>query len=108
MARYEEDIYEDDLVRVQAEVRDGLLFCHCYPKVKSSVRLMKHLKWLWGNVERELYIAGFDYIHTYTPNMKFCEVLDDTFIHLGTITLDNKELEVLRWELIQSPSLSQL
>jgi len=99
-------VCEDSEVKVGAEVRDGLLFCHCYIKVESSLELMKKLRRWWAIVKEEAFISGFDYIHTYTPNIKFCKILDNSFDHLDTIEVDGKQLEVLRWELIRSPSLS--
>lgn len=99
-------VCEDSEVKVGAEVRDGLLFCHCYIKTEPSMYLMKKLKIWWAIIKEEAYISGFDYIHTYTPNIKFCKVLDDSFDHLGTIEVNGEKLEVLRWELIRSLSLS--
>lgn len=97
-------LYEDDDVKVGAEVVDGLLFCHCYAKTNMSKSVLKKWRRWWGILKEEALLAGFNDVFTYTPNLHFCKLLDNSFEHIKTIDSPNGPLEVLKWELTQFPS----
>lgn len=100
MEQSEETIlYEDDDVKVGAQVVDGLLFCHCYAKRGMSRDTLRKWRRWWGILKEEAWISGFDDIFTYTPNLKWCKLLDNSYEHIDSIDSPNGKLEVLRWEL---------
>lgn len=99
MEQSERIVYEDDDAKVVAEVIDGLLFCHCFVKEGMSRDTLRKWKRWWAILKEEFYIVGWDELYTYTPNIRWCKLLDKDFEHVGTIDRDGKQIEVLKWVL---------
>ena len=92
------DLCWDDTFKMSVEEEQGKLFIHC-DVVKFSKETLSKIKECWSMAKTSLSEQGFDSIYSYTDNLQFCEVVDNSFTKLTSLDVDGKTLEVLKWEL---------
>ncbi len=77
---------------VELENEQGRLFVHL--KVyKWGPSVLKELKEVLNGLKAKAAKIGYEYLHTYTRNPKFCKMLG------GSFTMKFRDYEVYSWEL---------
>lgn len=77
------DVYIDnDYYRVDLEDCDGYLFVHVNV-YKWSPQILKMMRCDWEELKYDAYMNGYDYIFTYTQNMKYSRLIDSSIEEAG-------------------------
>lgn len=89
-------VYEDKDFKAVLEVKDEILFIHCYTNSFSKA-VLKQMREVFEEIKVACAAHGWEDLFSYTPNPKFGRLFGgekiDEFEHL------EKTYEVLRWEL---------
>lgn len=83
-------IYEDDDFRVHGEVLEGFFYMHVSVKNYSKA-VRKRMKSVWEDVQKEVWLNGWDHIFSYNTNEKFAKLFGWRLV--------NKDLRMYVWEL---------
>ncbi len=77
-----ETYIDNNYYTVDLEDCDGYLFVHVDVH-KWSPNVLKMMKCDWENLKYDAYMNGYDHIFTYTQNMKYSRLIDDSIQKAG-------------------------
>lgn len=81
--------------KIDIEYFHGEVFLHLLVDTFSP-SIYKRIKEDFKYIKQLAYEEGFDYIHAYTPNLKFAKKMGEVE-HLDTVEINSQTLEVIRW-----------
>lgn len=73
---------DNDYYRVVLEDCDSYLFVHV-DVFKWSPSVLKMMKCDWEELKYDAYMNGYDNIFTYTQNMKYSKLIDNSILEAG-------------------------
>lgn len=91
--------YRDETFSLEYTLFENIWFIHCEVSDWKPSSLKRGLR-VFRKMHEEAARQGIYYLMSITPNPRFCELLAGKFIK-KVKSVDGKEYEVYKWELIQ-------
>lgn len=95
--------YEDDCYDVKLTFEEGLPYFHVDVKRQLTKADVKQGKEIFKEVKRCLVDMGYERLYSYTPAIKFANLVGPGFTHIQEIIHEDQHFDVIVWELLEEP-----
>lgn len=85
--------YEDENYELSYEIIDGHVFVHIILNTISK-SILSDIKAKWNDFRLRLYSLGYEYVHTYTDDLRIVNLVGD-----GVVVGEWNNKKVISWEL---------